>query len=913
MYKRLGDGMRADVERAIAMAAGGVLVFAPIEYVLTLWTYSGETALLSKLELIALAITLSSLLWLVLAVGLSGLLVGTRVVRARIDPAQATAPGLFALRPLVEGIRRGVPVLWASILGGLILGLIVQRAAAWATHRFKEPQLTAGVIAACALGAVILCVPLYRGLVIAATTGARALAPFRAFNPLGRWRAAGAAVAGVAIAGLVVSWNLLPQSRSVMPVRLILSGIVITTGLGLGARYVSHARRRPRTKKRARILAAGSLALTVSTLVWFGSDPETKYTAFTASPAFEKLIELVRVANDVDGDGFGSLLGDVDCAPFDSNINPDARDVPGDGIDQNCNGRDTTMTDLLAPKGDYAPVPDAFKKEWNILLLTIDTVRYDHTSFGGYKDKGRDTTPRLAELVAKSTNFTFAHAPAAGTMASIPAILTSKFFHSGVAFTDEPRPGWPPILLPENLMLAEIMKRGGYYTGAIGSHEWWSDWGIEQGFDEFDNSIGEKVDPFRVVADKVTDHILAFISRNSKRTWFLWAHYIDPHGRYVAHPDVVDYGREDGDLYDGELRWTDQEVGRLLDEMKRMPGYANTIVIITSDHGESMGEHGIPLGTHGTALYRELTHVPLIFFIPDNPPRTITGPVTPLDIVPTMAQLGNIDVSKEHFEGRSLVPALFYGKDDKQRVVFAETNAPNKRRAAISDRYRLIFFLNSNLYELYDRVSDPAELTNLALKPSPPLETMKRELQNWMDRVMYDRDAKFNQAFRGMADVLLHEPPTVEATAAGATIEDGMIEVMGVGRDLAKPPIPSLATDLFIYFKPTGPTAQSYKFQLVAWPVDAGAPLTDPVPVTALRSNFRITADGSYPTTKWSKGEYIRDRFTIKLPNEWKTDSIAIGLVVAPQTNQSRKVRATGPTPSNDPNMFRLGTLPVTK
>lgn len=912
-YPSPGDAMRADVARAIAMATGGALVFAPIEYVLTLWEYSGETELVSKLELVALAATLASFLWLLLVLALVALMLGVRVVRTRIDPAHATAPGLFALQPLTDGVRRGVPLLWAALLGGLIFGFLVQRGAAWATYRFKEPQLTAGVIGILAIAAAVACVPIYRGLVIAATTGAHALAPFRAWNPLGRWRAAGIAVAGVVIAGLIALWHLVPQSRSVLPVRMILSTIVIVAGLGLGARRIAETTPAPRSKRRARILAGSHLVLMVSTLLWFGADPETKYTAHTASPAFRELIELVRVANDLDRDGFGSLLGELDCAPFDSKINPEAHDIPGDHIDQNCDGRDTTLAELVAPKGPFAPVPDAFKKDWNILLLTIDTVRYDHTSFGGYKEKGRDTTPRLAELVAKSTSFTFAQAPSAGTMASIPAIMTSRFFHSGVAFTDEPRPGWPPILLPENLMFAEVMKRGGYYTGAIGSHEWWSDWGLEQGFDEFDNTIGRDPDPFRVVADKVTDHALAFMSRNHKKKWFLWAHYIDPHGRYVAHPDVVDYGREDGDLYDGELRWTDQEVGRLLDEMKRMPIYGNTIVIVTSDHGESMGEHGIPLGTHGTALYRELTHVPLIFFIPDNPPRQIGGPVTPLDILPTAAQLGNIDTSKDRFEGHSLVGALFYGKEDKQRIVFSETNAPNKRRAAISDRYRLIFFLSSNLYELYDRVSDPAELTNLALKPSPALDTMKRALQNWMDRVMYDPDAKFNQAFRGMSDVLLTEPPTVEVASPNQTIEDGKLEILGIGRDLEKPPIPSLATDLFVYFKPNEPTARSYKFQLVAWPVDPGSPLTDPVPVTALRSNFRSTADGAYPTTKWTKGEYIRDRFTLKLPIDWKTDAIAVALVVAPQTSQIQKLRATGAAPSNDAFMFRLGTLPVTR
>ena len=92
--------------------------------------------------------------------------------------------------------------------------------------------------------------------------------------------------------------------------------------------------------------------------------------------------------------------------------------------------------------------------------------------------------------------------------------------------------------------------------------------------------------------------------------WFLWVHYIDPHGRYVAHPDVVDYGSSEPDLYDAEVQWTDQEVGRLLDELARLPSYQRTIVVITSDHGDSMGEHNVPPGTHGTALYRELQHVP---------------------------------------------------------------------------------------------------------------------------------------------------------------------------------------------------------------------------------------------------------------------------------------------------------------
>ena len=282
--------------------------------------------------------------------------------------------------------------------------------------------------------------------------------------------------------------------------------------------------------------------------------------------------------------------------------------------------------------------------------------------------------------------------------------------------------------------------------------------------------------------------------------------------------------------------------------------------------------------------------------------------MTPLDILPTIAQLANIDVSKERFEGRSLVAQLFYGKEDKSRIVFAETNAPNKRRAAISDRYRLIYFLSNNIYELYDRVTDPAEVTNLALKNPPALAEMKRELSNWMDRVMYDPDAKFNQAFRTMADVILDEAPAPEVKTENQTI-DGKLEILGAGRDPERPLKKNAAIDFHVYFKVLEPVAVAYKFQLAAWPVDADAALTDPVPPNALRSSFRITADGAFPTTRWEQGQFIRERFTVKLPADWKPGAMAIGLVVAPQTAQAHKLPATGTTPSNDPRMFRIGTL----
>ena len=945
------------------MATGGALAFAPFEYVVTLSAYAGSTSPWSKLRLAALVGTLSLVMWLLLVLALAIAMVTVRVLRAQLDPAAGRARGWFAPTPMIDGVRTGVPRLWAAIVVALGVGAGVQRAAAFAIVNFKEPQLTASLVAAVAIAGLGIAVVAYRVLVVAADAGARALAPLLHFaNPLGRWRAAGVALVGLAGGALAACWFVLPQSRSVLPLRMLASLGAIAIGMGVGAQVF--ARLRPRIppspllavlvliflggvwfmlpwrgwllpariaialaalvlgirlgscampkrgdRRRGLALAAGALVLVTGTFARWGADLETKYVAITASPSLDKLITLVRVANDLDRDGYGTVLGEADCAPFDKSINRGATDVPDDGIDQNCDGKDFSLAELMAPQGPTVEIPPPFKKPWNILLITVDTVRYDRTSFGGYlaSEKKRDTTPRLAELVKKSTSFTFANAPSAGTMASIPAILTSKFFHSGIALDEKVQPGTPPKILPENTTLPEIMKRGGYTTGVIGSHEWWNGWGLEQGVDDYDNSIGAKPDAYRVAADKVTNNALAWISRQQTKKWFMWAHYIDPHGRYVAHPNVVDWGTAETDLYDSELRWTDQELGRLFDELRRLPSSDNTIIIITSDHGDSMAEHGIPLGTHGTALYREMLHVPLIFYIPNNPARTIGGAVTPLDIVPTVAALCGIDVKDLSFEGRSLVPQLFAGREDKDRIVYAETNAPNKQRAAISSAWKLIYRLSSNVDELYDLAADPWEHTNLAPKNPPALGLMKQALQLWLDRAFYARDPLFNQAFRQMSDVLSKDPPPV--ATQGQTIANGAIEIRGIGiANNGGHAKPGEKAEIQVYFRALRTTPTNYRFQIVAYPATPDA--TAPIPPSSPRSGLRGTADGSFSTDRWKAGELVRDRFELTLPADWKAEQVRIGLVaVASVTGE--KSAPTGAAPANDATVAVLGVLPV--
>jgi arylsulfatase A-like enzyme len=860
---------RADVGRAIAMATGGAAAFAPIEYALTLWAYPGSVD--GKLRLAALTATLSLFLWLVLVV----VLIAAVLVR----------PGLFALSALDQGVRRGVPRLWAMLATSGLVGGFVQVGAAWAIVHYKEPQLTAMVVAVIALVGVAVAPWLYRVLAASATAGARALEPvLGAYNPLGRWRPAGIALVSLLAVMLEVTYLSLPQARSEMHVRLVISAVVVAIGCGIGAMP-----RRPLVRKRSHALAVAGTAfvLVVATLWKLGADLETKYAAKEASPALDALIGLVRVMNDLDGDGFGSVLGENDCAPFDSSIYPGAQDTPDDGIDQNCDGHDFSMRPVVVPSGPARPVPPQFKKPWNILLITVDTLRYDSTTFGGYKEgpKHRDTTPRLAELVSRSTSFTFCNAPSAGTMASIPAIITSKFFHSGIALDEHVPPGAPPRLKPENTTLPEIMKRGGYYTGVIASHEYWNDWGMDQGVDDYDNSIGKTPDPYRVAADKVTDHALAWISRQQGTKWFLWAHYIDPHGRYVAHHDVVDWDGTEPDRYDAEVRWTDQEIGRLLDELVRLPSNENTIIIVTSDHGDSMGEHTVPVGTHGTALYRELQHVPLIYYVPDNKPHLIGGAVSNLDIVPTVAELAGIDVHDLSFEGQSDVPAIFYGNEDHDRIVFAETNAPTPQRAAISESWKLIYYLNSGLYELYNLKADPWEHDNVAPKHPPAFDTMRAALNGWLERVVFSRDPKFNQANNKIKDVLL-AAPVAPAVAADQSLDHGKLGITGISLDGAAPKV-----DVQVFFEVKERTQIAYKLQVAIWPVDLATwKATDPMPTNVVRSGLRVTADGYFPSDRWHVGDHVRDRFPVTLPESWTQSGIAVALTAVDGSNHSESI-----------------------
>ena len=237
-----------------------------------------------------------------------------------------------------------------------------------------------------------------------------------------------------------------------------------------------------------------------------------------------------------------------------------------------------------------------------MLLITIDTLRADAISVYG----GRASTPRLDALAARGARFTFAHAHAVVTLPSHTSLLTGTYpYEHGVRDNNGYR------VKPASLTLATRLKSLGFATGAfVGGFPLDQRFGLNAGFDTYDDRIGEMgstVDfalPERR-ADAVVSSALAWTGAQPGK-WFAWVHVFDPHAPYQAPDEFAQ--RYAMDPYSGEVAWTDFALGPLFDRLASLP--RRTLVIVTADHGESLGDHGEL--THGIFAYEPTLRVPLI-------------------------------------------------------------------------------------------------------------------------------------------------------------------------------------------------------------------------------------------------------------------------------------------------------------
>ena len=347
----------------------------------------------------------------------------------------------------------------------------------------------------------------------------------------------------------------------------------------------------------------------------------------------------------------------------------------------------------------------------NVLIVSIDTLRADRLASYGY---AHAQTPVLDRLAASGLRFTQATTVAPLTLPAHASLFTGTFptFH-GV------RDNGQFYLADEQTTLAEVFKGQGYRTGGfVGAFVLDRRWGIAQGFDTyFDNfdlskyELAAGIDAAQRPADEVVSRAMAWLKEASNKPSFAWVHLYDPHAPYAApEPFASRFPATMHGAYDAEVAFVDAQVGRLLDALG--DARDETIVVVTGDHGESLGEHQEQ--QHGFFVYDAVTQVPLIVAAPGISPGAPTDQVRIVDVMPTVLEAAGIPVPAA-VQGRSLLPAARGQRLDL--LALSESWYPRyhygwSELTAVRDgRYK---FIAAPRRELYDLLNDPGERTNLA-------------------------------------------------------------------------------------------------------------------------------------------------------------------------------------------------------
>jgi choline-sulfatase len=469
------------------------------------------------------------------------------------------------------------------------------------------------------------------------------------------------------------------------------------------------------------VVAVGALFFTWQSAGSRLSDRKLALAVERNAPLSKLMLGRMRKLSDRDHDGFSGRFGGGDCNDADPAIGPQAEDVPGNGVDEDCSGKDATVVKLEtdvpeAPKDARAWALGKLPEKPNVVLITIDTLRYDL----GYMGNPRPISANLDALAKKSIVFEKAYSLASYTSKSLPPALIGKY-------PNETHRGWAHFNLfdPADIFLPQRLQKAGIRTISVQGYWYFfqKGAGFERGFDVIDSSSSKG---FAVEGDKsfnsheISDAAIAELAKpeNTRKQFYMWIHYVDPHAEYVKH-DGFDFGPKSRDLYDSEVAFVDQQVGRVISAIEKAKFGPNTLIVVTSDHGEAFAEHGMI--RHGFEVWEELIRVPLIFYVPGFSPKRIKERRGAIDLVPTILELMRQPLPKpngdDFLSGQSLLLELAGppGYEPKPRIVFSHMCAgPNNAdRQAYIDGDKKLITSDGRPLGLYDLVTDAEEKKDL--------------------------------------------------------------------------------------------------------------------------------------------------------------------------------------------------------
>ena len=391
----------------------------------------------------------------------------------------------------------------------------------------------------------------------------------------------------------------------------------------------------------------------------------------------------------------------------------------------------------------------------NIVLIILDSLRADHLGCYGY---ARNTSPNIDDLAKNGLIFSNAFSQGGYTLASIPSIFTSKFPLSHGVFINQNG----DKLDANETTLAETLKNNGYVTASFTGGGYTSHvYGFSQGFDLYkETDWGDMKEVNQLASD--------WLEIKQEKPFFLFLHSYSIHDpfnppepfskiyasgyngqlkntflNYILFEKInkrtLTLSKEDVEYitsqYDGGIRYCDEQLGKLFKKIVTLGLDSNTIVILTSDHGEDLMDHGTI--SHGD-LYDEGIHVPLIVKYPylslEN--NKIGSIVRSIDIMPTILDILALPLAAS-MEGKSLLPLMLGKKDKHERMVFSFGNSSKlKVRIALRTKnWKLIYSYKTEQDELYNLEKDPKELNNLADVNKRQLAILKKKLNSYIEKL----------------------------------------------------------------------------------------------------------------------------------------------------------------------------------